>query len=735
MLEESDVYNTIVGGTTDQLAIMIEEHPELLKQKFSNGNDRFSTALTFAVKSNDTAKVTLLLERGASVEQDTLGLIHCWLNTLGYDETFDEQLLATLVEHGVTFPDSTDGCSYFISLALDPCFRDDNIELFDCLLRHGFDPVACEKTGELCALTTALCYVEEDDATRIARRMMELGCDLVGFDEYYFMPPLLQALRNELYDTCRQLLAHGANPKLPFEDPEGLGVDVAHLLVSQPFIPVDVLSPIFSASINLDDIRDGDPLIHQASSHSNTQLISYLIENGADINSRNKKGNTPIMCAVKLGDKNTVVHLIEAGADVNLANKNNATALDMANKKKSLKKIASVIAEAGGVATPKADTAAINKENVQIKGSQEKKAKKIKMDQYCVVNHSSAELNDALFNFTDACDGDFWDESHDIVLNKLTQAIGLLGPAATRFLETRRAEERRSIIRILSMMDYLPATEECFYASFTHIKSCLLEDDFPLLKGERVRANIEELFMQLGANKVKFLSESKHDALRRKAVMPLVEGLVDSISGKTSVDSIVTSMFDFLKPPSNADELQAALSEGITDEVIAMAQLTPESGAQLPSDARKDLAMHCCAGVSTDVDHCLEQFVSLTALLTSFDERFQDGELMELENADPFRELKEQCSEFIHGDNIHKHFCQYFRSVLDEISKEPYLGSAIQRFDHALYFSDLLIGYLEVEDAAHIMSSGIQRYEDFEAWVNYFVLQAYQQLLEDDQAA
>lgn len=59
-------------------------------------------------------------------------------------------------------------------------------------------------------------------------------------------------------------------------------------------------------------------------------LSKFLIENGADVNIKNKEGETALMVATKWGDLETTKLLIDKGANVNAKDKEGKTALDIA---------------------------------------------------------------------------------------------------------------------------------------------------------------------------------------------------------------------------------------------------------------------------------------------------------------------------------------------------------------------------------------------------------------------
>jgi ankyrin repeat protein len=57
-----------------------------------------------------------------------------------------------------------------------------------------------------------------------------------------------------------------------------------------------------------------------------------LIEQGADINAKNKNSLTPLHAAAMAGDRDTVALLINKGADVNAKSKDGLTPLHMASQ-------------------------------------------------------------------------------------------------------------------------------------------------------------------------------------------------------------------------------------------------------------------------------------------------------------------------------------------------------------------------------------------------------------------
>ena len=78
---------------------------------------------------------------------------------------------------------------------------------------------------------------------------------------------------------------------------------------------------------NLNKERNGTTLLHYASRYSSKELIELLIDNGADVNARNKEQSTPLLGAVAEGRMNIVELLVNKGADVSAKYKRGRTAL------------------------------------------------------------------------------------------------------------------------------------------------------------------------------------------------------------------------------------------------------------------------------------------------------------------------------------------------------------------------------------------------------------------------
>jgi len=74
----------------------------------------------------------------------------------------------------------------------------------------------------------------------------------------------------------------------------------------------------------------GKTSLHLASSRGEAEIVSLLLENGAEVNVKNKFGWTPLQLAASGGHLEVVRLLLNSGADVTIKNKFGRTALDYA---------------------------------------------------------------------------------------------------------------------------------------------------------------------------------------------------------------------------------------------------------------------------------------------------------------------------------------------------------------------------------------------------------------------
>ena len=130
-------------------------------------------------------------------------------------------------------------------------------------------------------------------------------------------PAFLQAVRYCKEDIIRYIVARGA--KLDMLNQVGSGA------YSQAYYGNKKNIPLIH-ELGLDVKQHGGPVLRQAVSNHDMKTISYLLDQGGDINYNKQNmvypyGATPLTEATRMGNLAMVQYLVERGADVTLAEK------------------------------------------------------------------------------------------------------------------------------------------------------------------------------------------------------------------------------------------------------------------------------------------------------------------------------------------------------------------------------------------------------------------------------
>ena len=146
--------------------------------------------------------------------------------------------------------------------------------------------------------------------------------------QYDKITPLnLAAARNDK-EMVKFLVEKGADINL--ED----GYGYTPLIIAIKYRNIGLAKNIIDLKPDLNAIcsATGDtPLTYLVNANKYADLCYYMIKNGADINKKNKEGNTPLMIAAASYNYAIVGVLVNMGADYNIKNKEGKTAIDIAS--------------------------------------------------------------------------------------------------------------------------------------------------------------------------------------------------------------------------------------------------------------------------------------------------------------------------------------------------------------------------------------------------------------------
>ncbi|KAJ5357569.1 hypothetical protein N7541_004727 [Penicillium brevicompactum] len=162
-----------------------------------------------------------------------------------------------------------------------------------------------------------------------ARMLLEYGADVNGGDRIRGSRPLIAAIELGHVDIMELFLQHGASPHTL--DNRGLSA-MWWASRSGDTRVVDMLLR-HGARINAIEY-DQSPLMF-ATSEENLNMVSFLVERGADLDARNSKGHTAVMTAAQ-GSKFKILELlVQKGADIHLRDNAGLTALDLARNEEA----------------------------------------------------------------------------------------------------------------------------------------------------------------------------------------------------------------------------------------------------------------------------------------------------------------------------------------------------------------------------------------------------------------
>jgi len=165
------------------------------------------------------------------------------------------------------------------------------------------------------------------------KQLLDEGAD-VNYATSLGITPLLEACTHNRPAAVKILLERGANPNL------------ASKLGMTPLAGAVVLGDLESTRILLDHGADVNAtvrltvpgqqsneltVVRMVAQKGDLPLLELLIQKGANVNHRDRHGQTPLMAAIWTGKLDVVKLLLEKGAEVNVKDNYGQTPLGLAN--------------------------------------------------------------------------------------------------------------------------------------------------------------------------------------------------------------------------------------------------------------------------------------------------------------------------------------------------------------------------------------------------------------------
>ena len=334
----------VFGGTEEQVARLLDAMPELAFRSISA--DRLSClhVLEIAARTGEHRKIDHVLSRNPEAARGDENVLTTLLEGVRHDRPVDPAAVELLLAHGAVFPTERTAARRFLHDGLRACLRDDDLSLFDHLMRLGLDPRRAARDARKNIINLALKARSRQKSARIAERLIDL--DRTRTDEGRGDPRstdaslLATALECRLHDAARRILDRDGLPKMT--GPKALSVVARHAK-----LPPDLRDRLLSGVTDFDVPISGSPLIHLAVEHDNAAFIDYLVAQDVSVESPDRHGYTPLLAAVIGRSHTAAAHLITAGADIDALDPEGLTALDHARTGTGFKRIRTRLEKAG----------------------------------------------------------------------------------------------------------------------------------------------------------------------------------------------------------------------------------------------------------------------------------------------------------------------------------------------------------------------------------------------------
>uniref|UniRef100_A0A672JFM3 Transient receptor potential cation channel, subfamily A, member 1b n=1 Tax=Salarias fasciatus TaxID=181472 RepID=A0A672JFM3_SALFA len=296
-------------------------------QALNSCDDQGNVPLHWAVERNKAESCRALLDLGANPNVLNLALLsplHLAINLR------HNGLVGLLLSYSVT------DCNLRGDLGNTPVMLAcsiNNCEALSTLIKHGAKLCQQNKLGHFAIHAAAFAGARKAMEV-ILKSGEEVGHTILGHINYLDKSnssPLHLAVRGGNIDTIRLCIATGAKidqQQVPNDKSTPLhlactqgATEVVKLMLSS----VDHVEDV----INLTDGAHQTPL-HRATIFDHTELVEYLISLGADLNSVDCKGNTPLLQATSCGAWKTVILLLSKGANVSVKDNSGCNFLHLA---------------------------------------------------------------------------------------------------------------------------------------------------------------------------------------------------------------------------------------------------------------------------------------------------------------------------------------------------------------------------------------------------------------------
>ena len=229
-------------------------------------------------------------------------------------------ILRCLMEAGA----DTNACLDDNCTPLMMALEEGHINVATFLIEHGAKLDLQDDRG-CTALHYALNY--HPGSLEVISRLIENGVDVNACTNINRCTPLMIASRYGQLDAMNTLIKHGANVNHRDKD----GKTALHYALSGSDVSCEILSCLIENGADPNAFSNKDTsVLFRALENDKITEATFLIEHGANVNGCSEKGCTAVMLASRFGNLDIMTFLIKHGANVNLQDKEGETALHYA---------------------------------------------------------------------------------------------------------------------------------------------------------------------------------------------------------------------------------------------------------------------------------------------------------------------------------------------------------------------------------------------------------------------
>lgn len=300
-------------------------------------------SLPYASLVRNGSMVKLLIDLGTPIDsEDEQGM-----TAVGYEVMHGQQeMVKYLINHGA-YLEGTKGGQHPLAFAVVQ-----GPEMVKLLLDNG------AKVNTKTAHGTALSAAVRANKPEVVNLLFQYGAE-PDVRTASNQTPLMEAAQKGYQELVIILLDNGANPFLKDYQSQtaiSLAKNSGHRATAEiieTYLPqvkllyksqalaesimdgdLGLIKLLVTSGVDLSekDLKFGKPALHLALGRNRKEISNFLIESGADVNSRDKYGRTPLMEASTLGELNLVKLLLSKGADPAAQDDQHQTAAILAAK-------------------------------------------------------------------------------------------------------------------------------------------------------------------------------------------------------------------------------------------------------------------------------------------------------------------------------------------------------------------------------------------------------------------